>query len=267
MNTRHLVILACFILAIAFAGPIADIGAAEPQYDLLIRNGRIVDGSGNPWFHGDVAVRGDRVAAVGRVPPGAARREIDAKGLVVAPGFIDMHSHSDFVLLEDGDAQSKIRQGVTTEVLGEGQSAGPNKGKLSAQRATFRGETITWTTLGGYFDAIEKAGVSVNVASYVGADNVWESVLGKSHARPTADQHNQMKSLVEEAMKDGAFGLSTMLAMPPGSLAMTEDLVELCKVVAKYRGIYSTHNRHEGTDVLAAIREAIAIGERAGVPV
>src|SRR5262245_9055500 len=156
MNTRHLVILACFILAIAFAGPIADIGAAEPQYDLLIRNGRIVDGSGNPWFHGDVAVRGDRVAAVGRVPPGAARREIDAKGLVVAPGFIDMHSHSDFVLLEDGDAQSKIRQGVTTEVLGEGQSVGPNKGKLQPQHAKIRGEAMERRKIGGYFEEIEQ---------------------------------------------------------------------------------------------------------------
>src|SRR5437763_2690652 len=142
-----------------------DAAAAEPVYDLVIRNGRVVDGTGNPWFHGDVAVRGDRIVAVGRVPAGSARREIDARGLVVAPGFIDMHSHSDYVLLEDGDAQSKVRQGVTTEVLGEGQSAGPYKGKLKAHRATTRGKEISWTTLGGYFDALEKAGISVNVAS------------------------------------------------------------------------------------------------------
>src|SRR5437867_11042060 len=128
--------------------------AAAAEYDLLIRNGRIVDGSGNPWFHGDVAIAGDKIVAVGRVPEGKAKRVIDAKGLVVAPGFIDMHSHSDDLLLEDGHAQSKIRQGVTSEVLGEGQSAGPNKGKVPPRRATVRGERVSWTTLAGYFDTV-----------------------------------------------------------------------------------------------------------------
>lgn len=241
--------------------------AAEPAYDLVIRNGKVVDGSGNPWFYGDVAVRGDRIVAVGRVPPGKAVREIDAKGLIVAPGFIDMHSHSDYVLLEDGDAQSKVRQGVTTEVIGEGRSAGPYKGKLGAHRAKVKGQVVSWTTLGGYFDTLEKAGTSVNVASYVGMDNVWEAVMGNSQVRPTAGQREEMKALVDEAMKDGAFGLSTMLAMPPGSLATTDDLVELCKPVAKHGGLYATHNRNEGTEVLAAIKEAISIGERAGIPV
>ena len=127
--------------------------AAEPEYDLLIANGRIVDGTGNPWFHGDVAIKGDRIVAVGRVPEGKAKRTIDAKGLVVAPGFIDMHSHSDDLLLEDGHAQSKIRQGVTTEVLGEGRSAGPLKGQLVARKFKARGKEFTWNTLGGYFDA------------------------------------------------------------------------------------------------------------------
>ena len=239
----------------------------EPEYDLVIRHGRVVDGSGNPWFSGDVAVRGDRIVAVGRVPAGAAKREIDAKGLVVAPGFIDMHSHSDYVLLEDGSAQSKIRQGVTTEVIGEGQSVGPNQGQLSAQHARVKGRDIQWTTIDGYFKALEQAGVSVNVATYVGIDNVWQSVMGKSYSRPTPEQFEQMKVLVEQAMKDGAFGLSTMLAMPPGALATTDDLIELSKVVARYHGIYSTHNRNEGTEVFSAIKEAIAIGERGGVPV
>ena len=247
--------------------PVSQAIAAEPEYDLVIRNGQIVDGSGNPWFHGDVAVRGERIVAVGRVPGGAARRDIDARGLIVAPGFIDMHSHSDYLLLEDGDAQSKIRQGVTTEVLGEGRSAGPRQGKLPPRPLKVRGKEKTWTTLGGYFDTLQQAGISVNVASYVGMDNVWESVMGTSHERPSAEQREQMKSLVEEAMKDGAFGLSTMLAMPPGSLATTDDLVEMCKVVARHGGLYSTHNRNEGTGVFEAIQEAIAIGERAGVPV
>jgi len=241
--------------------------AAELAYDLIVKNGKIIDGTGNPWFHGDVAVRGDRIVAIGRVPPGRTEREIDARGLVVAPGFIDMHSHSDYVLLEDGAAQSKIRQGVTTEVLGEGQSAGPFEGKLSPHRATVNGKEARWTTLGGYFDVVQGSGSAVNVASYVGMDNVWESVMGTAHTRPTADQIEQMKTLVDRAMKDGAHGLSTLLAMPPGSLATTDDLVELCKVVARHGGIYSTHNRNEGTEVFTAIKEAIAIGERAGVPV
>jgi N-acyl-D-aspartate/D-glutamate deacylase len=241
-------------------------GAAEPVYDLVIRHGKIVDGSGNPWFFGDVAVRGDRIVAVGRVP-GTGKREIDAKGLIVAPGFIDMHSHSDYVLLEDGDAQSKIRQGVTTEILGEGRSAGPYKGKLPPHRATVRGKEVSWTTLGGYFETLEKAGIAVNVASYVGLDNVWEGVMGTSHERPSAEQREQMKALIDEAMKDGAFGLSSLLAMPPGSLATTDDLVDLCRVVRKHGGLFSTHNRNEGTGVLQAIAEAIAVGERAGVPV
>src|SRR5258707_14407391 len=129
-----------FLAALIVALLLSAVRAEEPAFDLLIRNGTIVDGSGNPWFRGDVAVRGERIVAVGRVPPGQAKREIDAKGLVVAPGFIDMHSHSDYLLLEDGDAQSKIRQGVTTEILGEGQSAGPNKGKLAPKRATVRRE-------------------------------------------------------------------------------------------------------------------------------
>ncbi|HEV3262378.1 MAG TPA: D-aminoacylase, partial [Gemmataceae bacterium] len=203
----------------------------------------------------------------GRVLPGAARREIDARGLVVAPGFIDMHSHSDFLLLEDGDAQSKIRQGVTTEVLGEGQSAGPYQGKIHPPRVLLHGKEVRWTTLGGYFDTLERAGVSVNVASYVGLDNIWQCVLGNSFARPTAAQRKRMEALVEEAMQDGAFGMASMLAMPPGSLATTDDIVDLCKVVARHRGIYSSHIRNEGDGVLEAVKEAISIGERAGLPV
>jgi N-acyl-D-amino-acid deacylase len=241
--------------------------ADEPMYDLLIRQGRIVDGTGNPWFLGDVAVRGDRIVAVGRVPAGTAKRVIEARGLVVAPGFIDMHSHSDYLILEDGRAQSKIHQGVTTEVLGEGRSAGPFQGKLPAKRMTVRGKKVEWTTLGGYFDILEREGISVNIASYVGLDNLWQSVMGNSYDRPTPAQFQQMEALLEEAMKEGAFGMATMLAMPPGSLATTDDIIRLCRVVARYKGIYSTHNRNEGIGVREAVQEAITIGEKAGVPV
>jgi N-acyl-D-amino-acid deacylase len=239
----------------------------DPAYDLLIRHGKVIDGSGNPWYHADVAVCGDKIVALGRVLPGKTKREIDARGLVVAPGFIDIHSHSDFVLLEDGDAQSKIRQGVTTEILGESSSAGPYQGNLLPRKATVKGQDVRWTTLGGYFDLVERAGVSTNVASFVGLGNVWKSVMGNSHRRPTAEEFERMKALVEEAMKEGASGLSCALAMPPDSLATTDDLVELCKVVARYGGIFVVHLRNEGTDVFAAIREAIEIGRRAGITV
>jgi N-acyl-D-aspartate/D-glutamate deacylase len=256
----------CLVLSLCLLLP-SPARSDPPTYDLLITGGRIIDGTGNPWFSGDLAIKDGRIVAVGRVPPGASRNTISAKGLVVAPGFIDMHSHSDYVLLEDGLARSKVLQGVTTEVLGEGRSAGPRKGKLSAGRATVNGKPVSWTTLGGYFETLEKATISVNVASYVGLDNIWEAVQGKSHSRPTAEQMAQMKALVEEAMKDGAFGLSSLLAMPPGSLATTDDIVELCKVVSRHGGIFSSHIRNEGLGVFDAIKEAIAVGERAGVGV
>jgi hypothetical protein len=195
-----------------------------------------------------------RFSTVTCIPPGAAKREIDARGLVVAPGFIDIHSHSDFLLLEDGSAPSKVRQGVTTEVLGEGRSAGPWTGK--ARRRELADGKVSWERLAGYFDRLEKSGTAVNVASYVGLDNVWQAVMGESHDRPTSEQIDQMKVILDDAMKDGAFGLSTMLAMPPGSLATTDDLVELTKVVAKHGGIYSTHNRHEGTGVFEEIEDS-----------
>lgn len=236
------------------------------DYDLVIRNGRIVDGTGNPWFRGDVAIRGDRVVSVGRVT-GTAEREIDASGLTVAPGFIDIHSHSDFLLLEDGQAQSKIRQGVTTEILGEGNSAGPYRGKLSPRPRTVRGKEREWATLGGYFDVVDEAGVAVNVASYVGLNNVWRSVMGESFARPTEEQIAGMGELVDEAMREGALGLSSQVMMPPGSLATTDDIVALCRVVARHGGIYSTHIRNEGTGVFESVKEAIDIGRRASVPV
>jgi N-acyl-D-amino-acid deacylase len=244
-----------------------DGGGNDALYDLLIKNGKIVDGTGNPWYYGDVAVRGSKIVGLGKVPPSPAKREIDAKGLIVAPGFIDMHSHSDFTLLEDGNAQSKIRQGVTTEALGESSSAGPYQGQLKPHRAMVGGKSEQWTTLAGYFDLVEKSGISTNVASFVGLGTIWQCVMGSSHQRPTLAQFEQMKNLVEEAMKNGASGLSTALAMPPDNLATTDDIVELCKIVARHGGIYVTHIRNEGTEVFAAIQEAIAIGRRAGITV
>ena len=254
------------ILALAWLTPDFSIQAAEAKYDLLIRNGRIVDGTGNPWFHGDVAVNADRIVSVG---PGAneAKREIDARGLVVAPGFIDMHSHSDWLLLEDGNAQSKIRQGVTTEVIGEGSSAGPFKGKLAPHAVSVKDQARQIRTLGEYFAAIESSGISVNVASYVGEGTIWECVMGSSFDRPGSAELQKMKELVAEAMNDGAFGLSSQLMMPPGSLASTDDLVALCEVVRNHGGIYASHIHDEGLGVFDSVKQAIEVGERAGVPV
>jgi N-acyl-D-amino-acid deacylase len=241
--------------------------APAQDFDFLIRGGLIVDGTGNASYHGDLGIRQGKITAMGHLAGKTAARTIEAAGLVVAPGFIDMHSHSDFTILEDGNAQSKIRQGVTTEVLGESSSAGPYQGKLPTTRVTIKGKPTEWTTLTGYFDTVEKAGVSTNVASFVGLGTVWRCVMGNSHARPSKEQFAQMKDLVEEAMKNGAAGLSCMTAAPPDSLATTDEIVELCKVVKRYNGIFATHIRNEGTGVFDAIREAIEIGRRAGIAV
>ncbi|NQV27522.1 MAG: D-aminoacylase [Rhodopirellula sp.] len=244
----HQVVIACWIVLLS------SVAIADEPFDVIIRHGQVVDGTGNPWFHADVAIRADRIVAMGHLGNATAKTVIDAKGKVVAPGFIDIHSHSDLLLLEDGNAPSKIRQGVTTEVLGEGNSAGPS-------------QTGRFKRLGDYFDEIDRAGVAVNVASYVGLNNVWQGVMDSSFERPTPEQFTQMKVILDDAMSDGAFGLSSMLAMPPGSLTTSDDIVDLCSVVARHGGLYSTHNRNEGTGIFEAVKEAIEIGERAGVPV
>jgi N-acyl-D-amino-acid deacylase len=258
------VVLATVVLLVGSMACRAD--ESDGEFDIVIRNGTVVDGTGNPWFKADVAVRGDRIAAIGVIRQ-KGKLDIDATGLVVSPGFIDIHSHSDFKLLQDGHAQSKIRQGVTTEILGEGNSAGPYQGKLSAKRVTVGGEVVHLSRLGHYFELIQKNKASVNVASYVGINNIWQSVMGSGFERPTVAQIEEMQKLVDQAMNDGALGLSSQVMMPPGSLAKTDEIVELCKVVAKHGGIYSTHIRNEGTGVFESVKEAIEIGERAGVPV
>jgi N-acyl-D-amino-acid deacylase len=253
----------------AAAGSIAFGQESRPDpYDIVVRGGKIVDGTGNPWFQGDVAIRADRIAAVGSLGPQVkARHTIDATNLIVAPGFIDMHSHSDMTLLEDGSAQSKIRQGVTTEVLGEDTSAGPAKGKRPPRSVTFGGIPLTWTTLGGYFDALERQGVAVNVTSYVGLGTLLECAQGDSLVRPDRSRMEEMKVLLDEAMNDGAIGLATMLASPRELAVTTQDLVELCQVVKRHGGLYSSHIRNEGSDVFDAVVEAITIGRSANVPV
>jgi len=240
-----------------------------PQYDLLVINGHILDGGGNPWFEGSVAVKDGKVADVGRLVNARAGRVIDARGLVVAPGFIDLHSHSDYTLLVDGKAESKIRQGVTTEILGEADSAGPVEGPAAPDRNRSLaplGLALDWTTVGDYLARASRQGIAVNIASYVGSGQVWGDVLGNVNRRPTAEEINRMKELVEQAMRDGAIGLSSGLIYAPNMFAKTDELVELAKVAARYGGIYTSHIRGEGAGGIKAIQEAIEISEKAGLP-
>jgi dihydroorotase/N-acyl-D-amino-acid deacylase len=242
----------------------------QSGYDLLIINGHIVDGSGSPWFDGSVAVKDGKIAAVGRLPNGAAQRVIDAGGLTVAPGFIDLHSHSDFTLLVDGKAESKIRQGVTTEILGESECAGPILGSAVPEfdkAMTRYGLARDWTTLGEYFARVQRQGSSVNIASYVGSGQVRMDVMGNVDRAPTAAEMEKMKGLVAQAMREGALGLSSGLIYPPNSFANTNELIELAKVAARYGGIYTSHIRGEGDHWKRAVDEAIEIGEKAHLPV
>ena len=265
MMRRAAVSMLCLPLLVALGG---DAHAHDTPLDLVIRNGRVVDGTGNPWMHGDLAIRGDRIVAVGRVPADApARRTIDASGLVVAPGFVDAHSHSDWVLFEDGDAPSKVRQGVTTEVLGEDRSGDPHRGKLSPRVVKVGGDDLCLGTLGDYLGALERSRIAVNVASYVGLGNVWGSVMGDSFDRPSPAQLAEIEALLDEEMRDGALGLSTVLASPQELVATTDDLVQFGRVVARHGGTFASHMRSEGVDVLRATREVIEVGRRSGARV
>lgn len=254
-------------------GPGADRGAEGQQgrFDLLLEGGRVVDGTGSPWFEADVGVADGRIAAVGDLGDRGAERVIDAEGMVVSPGFVDMHTHSEYSLLDDGRALSKIRQGVTTEVVGESSSPAPRRSGMELGRGAGDIEA-DWTTLAGYFDRLESEGVSVNVVSYVGAGQLRRHVVGEEHREPTDEEMEEMKALLAEAMEDGAVGLTTALETPGQSkpspaVPDTDQLVELASVVGRYGGIYGTHLRDQGPRLEEAIEEAAEIGERAGVPV
>ena len=243
--------------------------AFAQDFDLLIRGGRLADGTGNPTFLGDVAIRGDRIVAIGHIANAHAKRTIDAAGLTVAPGFIDMHNHSDYTLLVDGNAQSMIRQGVTTMVLGEGASAAPIGGKQPsvARHVLIGGGSPDWTDFNGYFARLLRQGISTNVASYVGSSQIWTYVHGEQAGPPTAAEIEQMQALVRQAMQQGALGVSSSLSGPPGSWIDTNTLVAMCEAAAPYGGWYSTHMRTEGRGVFESVAEAIEIGRRAHVPV
>lgn len=240
------------------------------EYDVIIRNGRIIDGSGNPWVSGDIATRGDRIAAVGRLSDAHAKREIDATGLVVSPGFIDMLGQSELSLLIDNRSLSKLSQGITTEITGEGASIAPQNSRTTAQLQPALDQyhlKIDWSTLSEYFARLEKTGTPLNIGTYVGAAQVREAIVGDDNRVPTAAELESMKKLVAEAMQQGAFGLSTALIYPPGHYAKTEEIIELAQVAAQYGGIYATHMRSEGQSEAAAVEEAIRIGREAHLPV
>ena len=240
------------------------------DFDVLIKNGHIIDGSGNPWVSGDIAIRGDRIVAIGNLQNARATRVIDAKGLVISPGFIDMLGQSEDSLLIDNRSLSKLSQGITTEITGEGGSIAPqNELTLAALQPALDHYKlkVDWTTLDGYFERLEKSGTPLNIGTYVGAAQVREAVLGEVDRAPTPAELDKMKSLVAAAMQDGAFGLSSALIYPPGHYAKTEELIELAKVASSHGGIYATHMRSEGQSEPQAIAEALRIGKEAQLPV
>ena len=247
-----------------------DASASAGDYDLIVRNGHVIDGAGNPWYAADVAVKGDRLAAIGDLREAHAKREIDAKGRIVAPGFIDMLGQSEVSLLMDNRSLSKLSQGITTEITGEGGSIAPQNEKTIAPLKPFLDQyklTIDWTTLDGYFRRLEKQGTPLNIGTYVGSGQVREAVIGDDDRPPTPAELDKMKSLVEQAMKDGAFGVSSALIYPPNIYAKTDELIALAQVASKYGGLYATHMRSEGASEMSALAEAIRIGREANLPV
>jgi len=248
---------------------LAALAAAQP-YDLILENGHIVDGTGSPWYAGDIGIRNGRIAEIGRLTDQPARRRIDVHGLVVAPGFIDMLGQSETSILVNPHLPSKIYQGITTEITGEGNSAAPLNaaiGKADAASWNHYGVNPDWTTFRQYFARLEKQGMGINLASYVGATQVRRMVLGDGNRAPSAVELDQMKSLVRQAMQDGAIGLSTALQYAPAPYATTEELIALASESAKYGGVYASHMRSEGDAIIAALDEAIRIGREAHIPV
>jgi N-acyl-D-amino-acid deacylase len=242
---------------------------AQP-YDLVIRNGHIVDGGGSPWYAGDLGIRAGRIAAIGNLAGAPARRTIDARGMVVAPGFIDMLGQSELTILVNPHLPSKIFQGITTEITGEGSSAAPlNDAMVRADRVTYQhyGIQPTWRTFRGYFDRLAGQGMGINMASYVGATQVRRMVLGDEDRDPTPAELERMRALVREAMREGAIGLSTSLQYAPAPYAKTGELIALASEAAKFGGIYASHIRDEGNGIFDALDEAFRIGREAHIPV
>jgi N-acyl-D-amino-acid deacylase len=262
---RRYVLLTAVVLAISILT-----SAAEPSFDLVITNGHIIDGTGSPWYSGDIGIRAEKIAAVGNLSAAGRTKTIDAREMVVAPGFIDMLGQSELTILVDPRLPSKIYQGITTEITGEGGSAAPlNDRIIAADRDTYEHLQIKpdWRTLREYFARLEKQKIGINFATYIGATQVRRMVLGDDDKQPSPQQLDQMKDLVRRAMRDGAVGVSTSLEYPPAPYAKTEELIALAAEASKFGGIYATHMRNESNAILAAIDEALRIGREAKIPV
>ena len=258
-------------LIAALAALIALLAAAcssRPRYDVVLRNGQVFDGSGGTPFHGDVAIQGDRIAAVGNLDSARGSTEVDVQGMAVAPGFVNMMCWANESLIHDGRSQSDIRQGVTLEVLGEGESMGPLTDPMKAQAIKQQGDIkykIEWTTLGEYLNYLEKRGVSPNVASFIGAATPRRVVIGENDRAPSPQELEKMRALVRQAMEEGAVGIASALIYPPGSFAKTDELIALAKVVAGYDGLYISHMRSEGSQLVEAVEELLRIAREANI--
>jgi N-acyl-D-amino-acid deacylase len=260
-----------FLLAAIAAAAIASCSRApeQPQFDLVIRGGTVYDGSGSPGRRADVAIRADRIVGVGDFGSATAGQQIDAGGLAVAPGFINMLSWSTESLLVDGRSQGEIRQGVTTQIFGEGSSMGPLTDEMKKRAYEQMGDIkydITWTTLSEYLSELERRGISQNVASFIGATTIREHVIGLEDKKPTPEQLEEMRRLVRQEMEAGALGIGSSLIYAPAFYASTEELIELCKVAAEYRGKYISHMRSEGNRLEEAVAELIRIAREAKIP-
>src|SRR5579863_421149 len=264
-NSRFLLpVIVCLLATVSLSAQ------TLPAFDLVITNGHIIDGTGSPWYSGDLGIRDGKIAAIGNLTATSRKRTIDAAGKVVTPGFIDMLGQSELSILVDPRSPSKIYQGITTEITGEGGSAAPlNDTIIQTDRPGYDHYHITpdWRTFRQYFARLEKQGIGINLASYVGATQVRRMVLGDDNKQPTPQQLEQMKELVRQAMKDGAVGVSTSLEYAPAPYAKTDELIALAAEGGKFGGIYATHMRNESDSVLEAIDEALHIGREAHVPV
>ncbi len=266
MNVRMAIALT---LILSTMTAVTSVSSKTSDYDLIIRNGSIVDGSGRPSFRADLAIKGDRIIRIGNLQRLTARRTIDAGGQVVAPGFIDMLGQSETYLLVDPRAMSKVMMGVTTEITGEGESIAPINDRILKEQEDFNRRynlTVDWRTLGGYFDRLGKQGSGVNLGTFVGATQVREYVIGYDDRTPTSAELEQMKQLVGAAMKDGALGVSTSLQYVPARFAKTDEIVELAKVAHQYGGIYITHQRSEANAIDDSMKEVFEIARRANIP-
>jgi N-acyl-D-aspartate/D-glutamate deacylase len=256
-------------LIFTLIGSFAQIASAGPPFDVIIKGGTVYDGTGAEGRVTDIAIRGDRIAGIGDLANATAKTTIDARGLAVAPGFINMLSWSPESLIQDGRSQGEIRQGVTTEIMGEGNSMGPLNDRMKARYVREQRDIkfdIKWKTLAEYLRYLEKRGVSCNVASFLGATTVREYVIGLEDKQPTPEQLEQMRELVRKEMEAGALGIGTSLIYPPAFYAKTDELIELCKVAAKYQGKYISHMRSEGNQLLESLDELIRISRESGIP-